>query len=183
MPSVTLSTFLSTFVSIYLHIHLSFHLSFHLSICFPGGSVVKNPPADAGDARDVGSIPGSGRSPGGEDGHPLQRSCLGNSVDRGACYGRDRGVAKSRTWLSTAQNTCISVSTCPPPYPPIKWLSICESIHYDPSTYLSTIFQPIYILPIFISTSWRRQWHPTPVLLPGKSHGPRSLAGCSPWGR
>ena len=30
---------------------------------------------------------------------------------------------------------------------------------------------------------WRRQWHPTPVLLPGKSHGPRILAGCSPWGR
>ena len=32
------------------------------------------------------------------------------------------------------------------------------------------------------STLWRRQWHPTPVLLPGKSHGPRSLVGCSPWG-
>ena len=30
---------------------------------------------------------------------------------------------------------------------------------------------------------WRRQWHPTPVLFPGKSHGPRSLVGCSPWGR
>ena len=30
---------------------------------------------------------------------------------------------------------------------------------------------------------WRRQWHPTPVLLPGKSHGWRSLVGCSPWGR
>ena len=30
---------------------------------------------------------------------------------------------------------------------------------------------------------WRRQWHPTPVLLPGKSHGRRSLVGCSPWGR
>ena len=32
------------------------------------------------------------------------------------------------------------------------------------------------------STLWRRQWHPTPVLLPGKSHGWRSLVGCSPWG-
>ena len=31
--------------------------------------------------------------------------------------------------------------------------------------------------------SWRRQWHPTPILLPGKSHGQRSLVGCSPWGR
>ena len=33
------------------------------------------------------------------------------------------------------------------------------------------------------SISWRRQWHPTPVLLPRKSHGQRSLVGCSPWGR
>ena len=33
------------------------------------------------------------------------------------------------------------------------------------------------------SSNWRRQWHPTPVLLPGKSHGRRSLVGCSPWGR
>ena len=32
-------------------------------------------------------------------------------------------------------------------------------------------------------TPWRRQWHPTPVLLPGKPHGQRSLVGCSPWGR
>ena len=34
-----------------------------------------------------------------------------------------------------------------------------------------------------IAKGWRRQWHPTPVLLPGKSHGRRSLVGCSPWGR
>ena len=33
------------------------------------------------------------------------------------------------------------------------------------------------------SITWRKQWHPTPVLLPGKSHGWRSLVGCSPWGR
>ena len=32
------------------------------------------------------------------------------------------------------------------------------------------------------ATQWRRQWHPTPVLLPGKSHGQRSLVGCGPWG-
>ena len=35
----------------------------------------------------------------------------------------------------------------------------------------------------FAAIWWRRQWHPTPVLLPGKSHGWRSLVGCSPWGR
>ena len=35
----------------------------------------------------------------------------------------------------------------------------------------------------YMSTGWRRQWQPTPVLVPGKSHGRRSLVGCSPWGR
>ena len=51
------------------------------SLGFPGGSVVKNPPANA---RDAGSIPGSGRSPGEGNGHPLLYSCLGNPMDRGA---------------------------------------------------------------------------------------------------
>ena len=45
---------------------------------FPGGTVVKNPPASARDTRDVDSIPGSGRSPGGGHGTPLQYSCLEN---------------------------------------------------------------------------------------------------------
>ena len=51
-------------------------------MCFPGGRVVKNPPASGGDARDVGSVPGSGRSPGGGHGDPPQYSCLENPVDR-----------------------------------------------------------------------------------------------------
>ena len=46
--------------------------------------VVKNPPANARDVRDVGSIPGLGRSTGGGHVHPLQYSCLGNPMDRGA---------------------------------------------------------------------------------------------------
>ena len=49
---------------------------------FPGGTVVENPPADAGDAGDADSIPGSGRFPGGENGHPLQYACLENPMDR-----------------------------------------------------------------------------------------------------
>ena len=48
--------------------------------------VVKNLPANAGDIRVVGSIPGSGRSPGVENGNPLQYSCLENSMDRGAWW-------------------------------------------------------------------------------------------------
>ena len=61
---------------------------------------VKNPPANAGDLRDVGSIPGSGRSPGGRHGNPLQYSCLENPMDRGAWRATVHGVAKSRTRLS-----------------------------------------------------------------------------------
>ena len=51
---------------------------------FPGGAVVKNLPANAGDAGDMGSILESGRSPGVGNGYPLQYSCLKNSKDRGA---------------------------------------------------------------------------------------------------
>ena len=54
--------------------------------------LVKNPPASAGDARDAGSIPGLGRSPGGGHGNPLQYSCLGNPMDRGAWWATVHGV-------------------------------------------------------------------------------------------
>ena len=67
---------------------------------FPGGAVVKNPPANARDARDVGSIPGSGRPPGVGSGNPLQSSCLENSMDRGVWPVTVHGVAKSWTRLS-----------------------------------------------------------------------------------
>ena len=60
---------------------------------FPGGTVVKNPPASAGDARDRDSIPGVGRSPGVGIGNPLQYSCLDNSMDRGTWRATVHGVA------------------------------------------------------------------------------------------
>ena len=59
--------------------------------------VVKNPPANAGDIRDMGLISGSGRFPGGGHGNLLQYSCLQNSIDRGACWAY--GVAKNWTQL------------------------------------------------------------------------------------
>ena len=58
---------------------------------FPGGSVVKNLPANTGD---VNSVPGWGRSPGEGNGNPFQYSCLGNPMDRGAWQATVHGVAK-----------------------------------------------------------------------------------------
>ena len=60
----------------------------------PGGLVVKNPPASGRDARDMGSIPESGRSPGEGNGNSLQYSCLGNPMDRGAWGATVHGVTK-----------------------------------------------------------------------------------------
>ena len=57
--------------------------------------MVKNSPANAGDARDAGLVPGSGRSPGGGHGNPLQFPCLENPMDRGAWRATVHGVAKS----------------------------------------------------------------------------------------
>ena len=59
--------------------------------------MVKNTPANAGDARDVGWIPGSGKSPGVGNGNLLQLSCLENPMDRGTWQARVHGVAKSQT--------------------------------------------------------------------------------------
>ena len=70
---------------------------FDLVLFSPGGSVVKNLPASV---EDLGSIPGSGRSPGEGNGNPLQCSCLGNSNDRGAWWATVHGIAKSQTQLN-----------------------------------------------------------------------------------
>ena len=66
---------------------------------FPGGSVGKELACNAGDAGDLGSILGSGRSPGGGHSNPLQDSCLGNPMDRGARWATVLRVAKRWTWL------------------------------------------------------------------------------------
>ena len=70
---------------------------------FPGGSAVKNPPANAGD---VVSIPGSGRSPGEGNDNPLQYSCLENPMERRAWWAIVCGVAES-----DSKHTCWSVKT------------------------------------------------------------------------
>ena len=63
---------------------------------FPGGCAVKNPPANS---RDAGLLPGSGRSTEEGNGNPLQYSCLGNLLDRGAWWAVVHCVTKSQTQL------------------------------------------------------------------------------------
>ena len=62
---------------------------------FPGDSVVKNPPANAGDTSVEGSIPGSGRSPGGGNGNPFQYFCLENSMEREQCWAVVQGIQRA----------------------------------------------------------------------------------------
>ena len=97
---------------------LKFHLSCALALTImidkeshltnPGGTSGKEPNCQWGDIIDIGFIPGSGRAPGGGDGNPLQYPCLGNPLDRGACWAIVRGVANSWTrlkWLVCMQDS------------------------------------------------------------------------------
>ena len=69
--------------------------------------MVKNPPANAGDPGEVGSIPVLGRSPGGGNGNPLQYSCLKSPIDRGAWQATVHGITKelNRTEHTGSKNT------------------------------------------------------------------------------
>ena len=104
--------------------------------------VVKNQPSNAGDVRDSGLIPGSGRTPGGGHGHPLQYSCLDDPMDRGAWRAMVHKVRKSQTqlkWLSThalLKNTeALSFNSA------IAWQSICMNIHNP----WETLCSPCYV--------------------------------------
>jgi len=75
---------------------------------FPDGTIVEGPPANAGDARNTGLIPGLGRSPGGGNGSPFQCSCLENSMDRGAWRATVHGGPKR---LDPTEHICTHTHT------------------------------------------------------------------------
>ena len=123
---------------------------------FPGGSVVKNLPVNAGDA---GSIPGSGRSPGEGNGNPRQCSGRGNPMDREAWW------AAVSPWGHDEWNMTEPTDTgFPRGSDSEESAGQCRRCRFDP--WVGKI-------------PWRRKWLPTPVFLPGESHGQRSPAGCS----
>ena len=90
---------------------LLFVIFFFLLLGFPGGTVVKNPPANVGGARDRGSVPKLGKSLGVGNSNLLQYSCLKNSMDRGAWQTTVHGIAKSQTQLSTHTHACAHAHT------------------------------------------------------------------------
>ena len=82
-------------------------------ICHPGHACkvaleVKNLPANSGDVRDTGSMPGWGSCPGGGNGTPLQHSCLENPTDREACWATVHGATKSWTQLRVTTHTALA---------------------------------------------------------------------------
>ena len=107
--------------------------------------VKKNPPANAGDARDTGSIPGSGRSPGEGDGNPLQDTCLENSMDRGAWWAT---IHRSTILYSYQQHLRISISPQSCQHFPLSVFFII-AIPVDMKQYLivlCTFFEAKYIV-------------------------------------
>ena len=116
----------------------TFRSTYYFYAGFPRGSVVKNPPANAGD---LGSIPGSGRLPGEGNGNPFQYSCLRNPMDREA-------------WRATVHSV-------------VKELDTTELLNITFCT--SALFDSFYSEHLW--SFWRKKWQPTPVLLPGESHG------------
>ena len=86
----------SVLMNVYLGVGLLGHVA---TLGFPMVLVVRNLPSNAGDIRDRGSVPGSGRSPGGGHGRPLQCSCLENPLDRGSWWATVHGITRSQTLL------------------------------------------------------------------------------------
>ena len=76
--------------------------------------MVKNPPANAGDVRDAGSIPGTGRSPGKGNGNPLKYSCLENPMNGGIWRAMVQRVAKNQTQIAQHSHTHLALPSEPP---------------------------------------------------------------------
>ena len=104
------------------------------------------------------------------NGNPLQCSCLENPRDGGAWWAAVYGVAQSQTRLKRLSSSSSSMGLIG-----LSWWLISKRIHLQCRSYRRYGFDPwVGKIP------WRRKRQPTPVFLPGESHGQRSLAGYSP---
>ena len=149
---------------------------------FSGGSAVKKLPANAGDA---GLILRSGRSPGEGTSNPLQYSCLGNSMGRGAWQATVHRVTEEpdTTWWLNNNNTSTRVRRGMGRVNPILHghVIVSSTLTLDMCLVISTILSLICQMSEYVMTR-QRKWQPTPVFLPGESQGPGSPPGRL-WGR
>ena len=122
--------------------------------------------------RDMGLTPGLGRSPGGGNGNLLQCSCLGNPMGQWSFWWATvHGVTKS--WTRLSDFTFFLYTYMGFPGGASAKEPTCQRRRHNRHG-----FDPwVGKIP------WRREWQPTPVFLPGESHGQRRLAGYSPWDR
>ena len=128
--------------------------------------VVKNLPANTGDIRDLGSNLGSGRSPGGENGNPLQKSCLENPTDRGAWRAAVHGVTESQTQLKQ-----LSTHACELAYRlgPWKWVHLgggkCTNGQQQGSGWIGILWDKQRKKRISALVHWGPAWKCLPWLL------------------
>ena len=105
------------------------------------------------------------------NGNPLQCSCLENPRDRGAWWAAVSGVAQSQTRLKRLSSSSSKV---------YNWGLPCSTTDKEPACQ-SKRHTRLGFNPWVRKNPWKRAWQPTPVLLPGESHGQRSLVSYSPW--
>ena len=135
---------------------------------FPGGSVVKSLPANAGDVR---SIRGWRRSLGERSGNPLQYSCLENHLEFNKYLKYTRTLALEGAMAPHSSTLAWKIPSTEEPGRLQSMGSL--RVRHNWVTPLS----------LFTFMHWRRKWQPTPVFLPGESQGRGSLVGCCLWGR
>ena len=122
--------------------HIKVHITMVLQPYFPDGSVGKESACKAGDTGDSGSIPGLGRFSGEGNGNRLQCSCLGNRMDRGACWATSHGVTKesdtTKQWqqynLITLSQRNINLCSAPDPKRPFSLFPglLAKALSTDP---------------------------------------------------
>ena len=135
----------------------------------------------------MGLIPGLGRSPREGNGNLLQYSCLENPMDREEPGGlQSMGLERvGYDWAITHWSARTLDPTCRglnPSSVTFHLFFLCSSQLFSLSNGNNNVFIQQFIIDCILCVR-RRQWQPTPVLLPEKSHGWRSLVGYSPWGR
>ena len=134
------------------------------NVCFPHWAshvvlVLKSPPANAGDVRDMVSIPGSGRSPGKENGNPLQYSYLENPMDSGDWRATVYGVAKSQATKWLTLNNFLFIGRCCCPLVAQLYPLFCDPMDYSsPGSSIHETLQARILEWIAISFSRGSSW-------------------------